>query len=59
MTKPFHAGHTNAAGVVAASLAARGFTASADAWTGPNGFYECFGGAEGPAYDALPALGDG
>lgn len=59
MTKPFHAGHANAAGVVAASLAARGFTASADAWTGPNGFYDCFGGADPPDYDALPTLGDG
>ncbi|MFB6169267.1 MAG: MmgE/PrpD family protein [Haloferacaceae archaeon] len=58
-TKPFHAGHANAAGVVAASLAARGATASADAWTGPNGFYDCFGGADSPDYDALPSLGDG
>ncbi len=59
MTKPFHAGHTNTTGVVAAHLAARGFTASADAWTGPNGFYDCFGGRDAPAYDALPTLGDG
>jgi 2-methylcitrate dehydratase PrpD len=58
MTKPFHAGHANAAGVVAAHLAARGFTASADAWTGPDGFYDCFG-AGPPDYDALPTLGDG
>jgi 2-methylcitrate dehydratase PrpD len=59
MTKPFHAGHATAAGVVVAHLAARGFTASADAWTGPGGFYDCFGGTDGPEYDALPALGDG
>ena len=58
MTKPFHAGHATAAGVVTAHLAARGFTASADAWTGPNGFYDCFGGADPPDYGALPPLDD-
>jgi 2-methylcitrate dehydratase PrpD len=38
MTKPFHAGHAANAGVVAARLAAAGFTASLDALEHPQGF---------------------
>ena len=38
MTKPFHAGHAAHAGVIAARLAAAGFTASADALEHPQGF---------------------
>jgi 2-methylcitrate dehydratase PrpD len=38
MTKPFHAGRAAHAGVIAARLAAAGFTASADALEHPQGF---------------------
>ncbi|MES3004143.1 MAG: MmgE/PrpD family protein [Pseudomonadota bacterium] len=37
MTKPLHAGHAAHAGVMAARLAQRGFTASVDALEGPKG----------------------
>lgn len=57
--KPFHAGHACAAGVVAAHLADAGLDASADALTGSDGFYDLYRGADPPALDALPALGDG
>jgi 2-methylcitrate dehydratase PrpD len=38
MTKPFHAGHASHAGVVAAHLAAAGFTGALDALEHPQGF---------------------
>lgn len=38
MCKPLHAGHAADAGVLAAMLAANGFTAAADVLEGPNGF---------------------
>ncbi|MGZ5092158.1 MAG: MmgE/PrpD family protein, partial [Burkholderiales bacterium] len=38
MTKPFHAGRSAQAGVLAARLAANGFTASPDAFEHPQGF---------------------
>jgi len=38
MAKPFHAGTAAAAGLLAARLAARGFTASGEAIEGPQGF---------------------
>ena len=44
MTKPFHAGRAAESGVVAAALAARGFTASEDVLEGERGFYRAFGG---------------
>ena len=42
MTKPFHPGHAARAGVVAALLARRGFTADADVLDGPLGFLLAF-----------------
>jgi 2-methylcitrate dehydratase PrpD len=38
MTKPFHAGHAAAAGLLAALLARRGFTSAADVVEAPQGF---------------------
>lgn len=40
MAKPLHAGRAAEAGLLAARLAAQGFTAGADAVTGPRGFAE-------------------
>jgi len=48
MTKPFHAGHAAEAGVVAADLAALGWTASEQVLEAPRGFFR----AEGGGYDA-------
>lgn len=49
MTKPFHAGHANRAGVVAALLAADGFTADRDIFDGAYGsFFDIYGGADAP-----------
>ena len=42
MTKPLHAGHAARNGVVAASLAARGFTANTSALESPIGFFSLF-----------------
>ena len=42
MTKPLHAGHAARNGVVAASLAARGFTANGGALESPIGFFSLF-----------------
>lgn len=42
MTKPLHAGHAARNGVVAASLAAKGFTANAGALEAPLGFFALF-----------------
>ncbi|MEU6573638.1 MmgE/PrpD family protein [Streptomyces sp. NPDC046805] len=43
MTKPLHAGRAAETGLLAARLAAQGFTAAADAVTGPRGFAEALG----------------
>jgi 2-methylcitrate dehydratase PrpD len=42
MTKPLHVGLASQNGVVAADLAARGFTGGADALDGPWGFFQVF-----------------
>jgi 2-methylcitrate dehydratase PrpD len=58
MAKPYHAGHAARNGVLAALLAAEGFTASATALDGAQGFTAAFGGAEpGPLAAALDGLG--
>jgi 2-methylcitrate dehydratase PrpD len=44
MTKPFHPGHAARNGVVAAKLAARGFTADPDIIEGRQGYADNFGG---------------
>jgi 2-methylcitrate dehydratase PrpD len=44
MTKPFHPGHAARSGVVAAKLAARGFTADPDIIEGRQGYADNFGG---------------
>jgi 2-methylcitrate dehydratase PrpD len=44
MTKPLHAGRAAEAGVVAADLAAAGFTASARVLEAPRGFFQAAGG---------------
>jgi 2-methylcitrate dehydratase PrpD len=44
-TKPLHAGVAARSGLFAACLAQRGFTASADAFEHPQGFFEVFNGA--------------
>jgi 2-methylcitrate dehydratase PrpD len=46
MTKPFHPGHAARSGVVAAKLAARGFTADPDIIEGRQGYADNFGGAK-------------
>ncbi len=56
MTKPFHAGHAARSGVLAALLAREGFTASAQALEGPQGFLQVFGAGKRDL-DALAALG--
>src|SRR5262245_56469131 len=43
MTKPFHAGHAARSGVVAALLAREGWTASAQALEGPQGYFQVLG----------------
>jgi 2-methylcitrate dehydratase PrpD len=49
MTKPFHAGHAAESGVVAADLAALGWTAAADILESPFGFFRAAGGGFDPA----------
>jgi 2-methylcitrate dehydratase PrpD len=49
MTKPLHVGRAAANGVTAAELAARGFTAGADALDGPWGYFQVLGGGFDPA----------
>ena len=44
MTKPLHVGRAAQNGVMAAELAAKGFTAGADALDGPWGFFQILGG---------------
>jgi 2-methylcitrate dehydratase PrpD len=48
MTKPLHVGRAAHNGVTAAELAARGFTAGADALDGAWGFFQIFGGGFDP-----------
>jgi 2-methylcitrate dehydratase PrpD len=58
MTKPFHPGNAARSGIVAAKLAARGFTADPDIIEGRQGYADNFGGVKCnvPAMTAL--LGD-
>ena len=44
MTDPFHSGHVAEAGIVAAELAARGFTAATNALEAPHGFFAAYAG---------------
>jgi len=48
MTKPLHAGRAAENGVIAATLAARGFTADPQALDGPWGFFAVHGGGLSP-----------
>ncbi len=56
MTKPFHAGHAARSGVLAVLLAREGFTASAQALEGPQGFLRVFGAGK-RELGALDTLG--
>ncbi|MBI3698092.1 MAG: MmgE/PrpD family protein [Acidobacteria bacterium] len=49
MTKPFHAGHAAESGVVAADLAALGWTANDQILEAPRGFFHAAGGGYDPA----------
>jgi 2-methylcitrate dehydratase PrpD len=57
MTKPLHVGHAAQNGVLAASLAAGGFTAAADALDGEWGFFQVLGGGAEPER-ITPLLGN-
>ncbi len=57
MTKPFHAGHAARSGVLAALLAREGWTASAQALEGPQGYFQVLG-AGSLALERLETLGD-
>lgn len=57
MTKPFHAGHAAEGGVLAAALAARGFTAAANILEAGRGFFSAAGGGYDPA-KVTDRLGD-
>jgi 2-methylcitrate dehydratase PrpD len=57
MVKPLHAGLAARNGVVAAELARRGMTASAQAIDGPQGFLHAFDGAHESLADASADLG--
>ena len=48
MTKPFQAGHGAEAGIVAADLAALGWTAAEDILEAKRGFFAAFGGGCDP-----------
>lgn len=54
MTKPFHAGQSARAGLLAAELAARGFTAKQEAFEHSQGFFNVFNGPG--SYDAERAM---
>lgn len=56
MTKPLHVGRAAENGIVAAELAARGFTAGADALDGEWGFFQVLGGGA-DVERIVPALG--
>ena len=58
MTKPLHAGWAARSGVVAAHLAARGFSAGAEALTGPSGFLRAMSGGPEPDLTPFGALGE-
>ena len=58
MTKPLHAGWAARSGVVAAQLAARGFSADARALDGPSGFLRAMSGGAEPDLTPLDALGE-
>jgi 2-methylcitrate dehydratase PrpD len=58
MTKPLHAGWAARSGVVAAQLAARGFSADAEALTGPSGFLRAMSGGAEPDLAPFDALGE-
>jgi 2-methylcitrate dehydratase PrpD len=49
MTKPFHAGHAAENGIVAADLAALGWTAADDILEAPLGFFQAAGGSFDPS----------
>ncbi len=49
MTKPFHAGRAAESGVIAADLAALGWTAAAEILEAPRGFFRAYGGTFDPA----------
>jgi 2-methylcitrate dehydratase PrpD len=49
MTKPFHAGHAAENGIVAADLAALGWTAADDILEAPLGFFQAAGGGFDPS----------
>lgn len=51
MTKPMHVGHATRAGVTAALLAQKGFTAGEDVVAGDSGFWDLYSGPE-PAHPA-------
>lgn len=55
MTKPLHVGRAAENGVMAAELAARGFTGAADALDGPWGFFAVF--SSGGGFDANRIVG--
>jgi 2-methylcitrate dehydratase PrpD len=59
-TKPFHAGQAASSGIVAARLAAGGYTGPATAIEGPQGFLRAFGGRGDTSVPlALPSPGTG
>ena len=57
MTKPLHAGWAARSGLVAAQFAARGFSADAEALTGPSGFLRVMSGGAEPDLAPFGALG--
>jgi 2-methylcitrate dehydratase PrpD len=57
MTKPYHAGHAARNGVLAATLAREGFSASPVALEGPQGFAQVLGGSA-PIASAVAGLGE-
>ncbi len=58
MTKPFHAGRAAHAGIIAARLAAAGFTASLDALEHPQGFLSAVSPEGGPDREGESRLGE-
>ncbi len=58
MTKPLHAGMAAMNGIIAAQLAARGFTANPDALYGENGFARAFSDDTDKAEELLSTLGE-
>lgn len=58
MVKPLHAGHAARSGVLAARLAARGFTAADSLFEAPAGFAELFGEGEAVDWDVLTRTAD-